>query len=169
MQFIFYILNLSLIVEGVKLNFEKALSFRKNDPVKGEVVTPFQILPSAATSLKSPVELFNVNETKSVVVKVKNLGKLFNGKLSIKSPKSWVITPNDQLVNINGKGIEQDFTFMVTAPKNEEVVILEPELTNNNEKIKLAIKEISYDHIPKIYMVQPASARAVALNLKTGV
>ena len=164
-----YILNLSLIVEGVKLNFEKALSFRKNDPVKGEVVTPFQILPSAATSLKSPVELFNVNETKSVVVKVKNFGKLFNGKLSIKSPKSWVITPNDQQVNINGKGIEQDFTFMVTAPKNEEVVHLEPELYNNNEKIKLAIKEISYDHIPKIYMVQPASARAVALNLKTGV
>ena len=31
-----YILNLSLIVEGVKLNFEKALSFRKNDPVKGK-------------------------------------------------------------------------------------------------------------------------------------
>ena len=37
------------------------------------------------------------------------------------------------------------------------------------KKIQAAIQEISYDHIPKQYMVQPSSTRAVALNLKTGV
>ena len=70
---------------------------------------------------------------------------------------------------IDGKGIEKEFIFNVTAPKSEEVVQLRPELTNDKEKIQSAIQEISYDHIPQQYMVQPSSTRAVALNLKTGV
>ena len=91
----------------------------------------------------------------------------FKGKLSLKSPESWVIEPSHQEVMIDGKGIEKEFIFNVTAPKSEEVVQLRPELTNDKEKIQSAIQEISYDHIPQQYMVQPSSTRAVALNLKT--
>ena len=164
-----FILKLSLLIEGKSLEIQEPLMYRRNDPVKGEVVTPFQILPAATANLNTPVQLFATNQTKKVVVQVKNLGKTYEGKLILKSTKSWVISPTQQEVKIYGKGNEKDFTFKVTAPKNGEVALLKPELTNDKEKIQAAIQEISYDHIPKQYMVQPSFTRAVALNLKTGV
>ena len=163
------VLKLYLLIEGKNIEVQKPLKYRKNDPVKGEVTTTFQVLPSAAANLNTPVQLFGTGQTKKVIVQVKNLGKSFKGKLSLKSPESWVIEPSHQEVMIDGKGIEKEFIFNVTAPKSEEVVQLRPELTNDEEKIQSAIQEISYDHIPQQYMVQPSSTRAVALNLKTGV
>ena len=163
------VLKLYLLIEGKNIEVQKPLKYRKNDPVKGEVTTTFQVLPSATANLNTPVQLFGTGQTKKVIVQVKNLGKSFRGKLSLKSPESWVIEPSHQEVMIDGKGIEKEFIFNVTAPKSEEVVQLRPELTNDKEKIQSAIQEISYDHIPQQYMVQPSSTRAVALNLKTGV
>ena len=163
------VLKLYLIIEGKNIEVQKPLKYRKNDPVKGEVTNTFQILPSACANLNTPVKLFSTSQTKKVIVQVKNLGKSFKGKLILKSPESWDIDPSQQEVMIHGKGIEKEFLFNVTAPKNEEVVELRPELINDKEKIQAAIQEISYDHIPKQYMVQPSSTRAVALNLKTGV
>ncbi len=163
------VLKLYLLIEGKNIEVQKPLKYRKNDPVKGEVTTAFQVLPSATANLNTPVQLFGTGQTKKVIVQVKNLGKSFKGKLSLKSPESWVIEPSHQEVMIDGKGIEKEFIFNVTAPKSEEVVQLRPELTNDKEKIQSAIQEISYDHIPQQYMVQPSSTRAVALNLKTGV
>ena len=163
------VLKLYLLIEGKNIEVQKPLKYRKNDPVKGEVTTTFQVLPSATANLNTPVQLFGTGQTKKVIVQVKNLGKSFKSKLSLKSPESWVIEPSHQEVMIDGKGIEKEFIFNVTAPKSEEVVQLRPELTNDKEKIQSAIQEISYDHIPQQYMVQPSSTRAVALNLKTGV
>ncbi len=163
------VLKLYLLIEGKNIEVQKPLKYRKNDPVKGEVTTTFQVLPSATANLNTPVQLFGTGQTKKVIVQVKNLGKSFKGKLNLKSPESWVIEPSHQEVMIDGKGIEKEFIFNVTAPKSEEVVQLRPELTNDKEKIQSAIQEISYDHIPQQYMVQPSSTRAVALNLKTGV
>ena len=163
------VLKLYLLIKGKNIEVQKPLKYRKNDPVKGEVTTTFQVLPSATANLNTPVQLFAIGQTKKVIVQVKNLGKSFKGKLILKSPESWVIEPSHQEVMIDGKGIEKEFIFNVTAPKSEEVVKLRPELTNDKEKIQAAIQEISYDHIPQQYMVQPSSTRAVALNLKTGV
>ncbi len=163
------VLKLYLLIEGKNIEVQKPLKYRKNDPVKGEVTTTFQVLPSATANLNTPVQIFAIGQTKRVIVQVKNLGKSFKGKLILKSPESWIIKPSHQEVMIDGKGIEKEFIFNVTAPKSEEVVQLRPELTNDKEKIQAAIQEISYDHIPQQYMVQPSSTRAVALNLKTGV
>ena len=158
------VLKLYLLIEGKNIEVQKPLKFRKNDPVKGEVTSTFQVLPSATANLDTPVQLFAIGQTKKVIVQVKSLGKSFKGKLILKSPESWVIKPSHQEVMIDGKGIEKEFIFNVTAPKSEEVVQLRPELTNDKEKIQAAIQEISYDHIPKQYMVQPSSTRSVALN-----
>ncbi len=163
------VLKLYLLIEGKNIEVQKPLKYRKNDPVKGEVTTTFQVLPSATANLNTPIQLFGTGQTKKVIVQVKNLGKSFKSKLSLKSPESWVIEPSHQEVMIDGKGIEKEFIFNVTAPKSEEVVQLRPELTNDKEKIQSAIQEISYDHIPQQYMIQPSFTRAVALNLKTGV
>ncbi|PDH46164.1 MAG: LmbE family protein [Flavobacteriales bacterium MED-G15] len=164
-----YKLEISFLIEGKKLTIERPVNYRKNDPVKGEVVTPFHVLPSATASLNTPVQLFSTSQTKKVVVQVKNLGKSFEGKLRLKLPDSWSITPIHQVVSIYGKGNEQDFIFNVTAPQTGEVALLKPELTNDNEVIEASIQEISYDHIPKQYLIQPAFTRAVALDLKTEV
>ena len=128
------VLKLYLIIEGKNIKIQKPLKYRKNDPVKGEVSNTFQILPSACANLNTPVKLFSTSQTKKVIVQVRNLGKSFKGKLILKSPESWDIDPSHQEVMIHGKGIEKEFIFNVTAPKNEEVVQLRPELINDKEK-----------------------------------
>jgi hypothetical protein len=42
-------------------------------------------------------------------------------------------------------------------------------LVSDGQSINFSLQEISYDHIPKQYLVSPASAKIVALNLKMGV
>ena len=71
-----FILKLSLLIEGKSLEIQEPLMYRRNDPVKGEVVTPFQILPAATANLNTPVQLFATNQTKKVVVQVKMMYKI---------------------------------------------------------------------------------------------
>ena len=66
------VLKLYLLIEGKNIEVQKPLKYRKNDPVKGEVTTTFQVLPSATANLNTPVQLFAIGQTKKVIVQVKN-------------------------------------------------------------------------------------------------
>ena len=142
------------------------LQHRSTDPVRGEVVTPFQVLPKASLKLNAPVSLFAHGESRKVKVTVKNLGPSITGTLRLKAPQSWEVTPSSVPVKLQGKGNEVDYYFNVKAPQKSTVGLLKPSLVSDGQSINFSLQEISYDHIPKQYLVSPASAKIVALNLK---
>ena len=164
-----YIAALGLSIEGEKLSTSLPLQFRRTDPVRGEVVTPFHILPEAALQLEAPVYLFATNQSRRVKVSVKNLGPSIRGTLKLETPKSWELSPRSIEVAISGKGSENDFYFDIISPSETAVGHLKPLLQTKTKTLGASLQEIAYDHIPKQYLVSPAQSKVVALSLKKGV
>lgn len=164
-----YVAAVIFSIEGKKFSATLPLQYRSTDPVRGEVVTPFQVLPKASLKLNAPVSLFARGESRKVKVTVKNLGPSTTGTLRLKAPQSWEVTPSSVPVKLQGKGNEVDYYFNVKAPQKSTVGLLKPSLVSDGQSINFSLQEISYDHIPKQYLVSPASAKIVALNLKMGV
>ncbi len=164
-----YIAKLNFSIEGKTLITSLPLQYRKTDPVKGEVLTSFHILPDASIQVEAPVYLFATGQNRRVKVSVKNLGPSIKGTLSLETPKSWKLTPKSIEVDISGKGIENDFYFYIKAPLETGVGFLKPLLLTKIKTLRSSLQEIAYDHIPKQYLISPSKSRVVALNLKTGV
>ena len=164
-----YLAELSFSIEGKKLKIRLPLQFRRTDPVRGEVVTPFHILPKAGLQLEAPIFLFATGESRRVKVSVKNLGPSIEGTLKLESPESWEFNPKSIQVAIKGKGNQSDYYFDIKAPLETTVGHLKPLLQTPTKKLQASLKEIAYNHIPKQYLVSPAQSKVVALNLKTGV
>ena len=164
-----YVAAFIFSIEGNKFSTTLPLQYRSTDPVRGEIVTPFQVLPKASLKLNAPVSLFAHGESRKVKVTVKNLGPSTTGTLRLKAPQSWEVAPSSVPVKLQGKGNEVDYYFKVKAPQKSNVGLLKPSLVSDGQSINFSLQEISYDHIPKQYLVSPASAKIVALNLKMGV
>jgi LmbE family N-acetylglucosaminyl deacetylase len=164
-----YQATLDLSIEGKKLEIGLPLKFRRTDPVKGEVITPFHILPEATLQLEAPVFLFATDQSRKVKVSVKNLGPKVEGTLELETPKSWEVNPKSVEVSLSGKGNESDFYFDIKAPSETTVGHLSPLLQTQTKKLQASLQEIAYDHIPKQFLVSPAESKVVALSLKTGV
>ncbi len=164
-----YLAELTFSIQGKKLKTCIPLKFRRTDPVKGEVVTSFHILPEAGLQLEAQVILFATNQSRKVKVSVKNLGPTLAGTLKLETPKSWELSPKSIQVAITGKGNQSDFYFNIKAPLETTVGYLKPLLQTPTKKLQASLKEIAYNHIPKQYLVSPAQSKVVALNLKTGV
>ncbi len=164
-----YIAELSFSIKGKKLKIRLPLEFRRTDPVRGEVVTPFHILPEGSLQLEAPVFLFSTGESRRVKVSVKNLGPSIEGTLKLQSPGSWEFNPKSIQVAIKGKGNQSDYYFDIKAPLETTVGYLKPLLQTQTKTLGASLKEIAYNHIPEQYLVSPAQSKVVALNLKTGV
>lgn len=164
-----YSAEISFSIEGRKLKTSLPLQYRRTDPVRGEVVTPFQILPIASLQIEAPVYLFATGQDRRVKVSVKNLGPSVEGILKLESSGSWKINPKSIPVDIKDKGNLSDYYFNIKAPLKTTVGQLKPLLQTKTKTLSASLQEISYDHIPKQYLVSPAQSKVVALNLKTGV
>ena len=161
--------RLHMTIEGKKLMIDLPLEFRKTDPVRGEVITPFHILPEATLQLEAPVFLFATDQSRKVKVSVKNLGPVVAGTLELETPKSWEVSPKSVEVSISGKGNENDYYFDIKAPSETTVGQLKPLLLTQSKKLQASLQEIAYDHIPKQFLISPAASKVVALSLKTGL
>ncbi len=164
-----YLAELSFSIEGKKLKIALPLQYKETDPVRGEVVTPFHILPQASLQLEAPVILFAPNQSQKVKVSVKNLGPSLSGTLKLESPKLWELSPKSVQVAITGKGNQSDFYFNIKAPLEATIGYLKPILQTPTTKLQASLREIAYNHIPKQYLVSPAQSKVVALNLKKGI
>ena len=163
------VIDFTLLIEGVEIKATLPLSYRKTDPVRGEVVVPFQILPATTTQIEEPVYLFSGKEKKSINIKVKNNGASFEGNIHLKGNKHWKISPENHSIVIDGKGAEKNLSFEITPPDFPDQFELKPLIETSKNSFNASMQEIEYDHFPKQYMVVPAISKAITLDLKTDV
>lgn len=163
------IIDILLVIEGVEIGATLPLSYRKTDPIRGEVVVPFHILPAATTQIKEPVYLFSRKEKKSINITVKNNGESFEGNIRLRGNKYWRISPENHSIAIKGKGAEKNLSFEITPPDFPDQFAIKPIIETSENSFNASMQEIEYDHFPKQYMIVPASSKAITLDLKTYV
>ena len=159
------IVSFKLVFNSVEIPFEKEIIYKYNDPVKGEVYKPFELLPQVAANFTEKVIVFSSESSKKVSLKVKALKGNLSGKLTLCTPENWKVLPEKINFEIKEKGEEQVFQFEVFPTKNESEGIISPIIEIGDKSFSDEIVEIDYGHIPYQSVVMPSEAKVVRLNI----
>jgi len=155
-----------LEIAGHKMSLIKDLIFKKNDPVDGEVYSPFNIVPEVSVSLDDKVYIFNSESPKGIIVKVKAYSNNVVGSLELCHPQGWSVEPAKVDVDLKRKGENVDISFTVTPPPEANVDYIVPLLKIGENSYSDNIIIVDYDHIPKQVVPQDASSKVVKLDIK---
>ena len=159
-------LNFQLKIENEHINFTKNIVYKYNDPVKGEVYQPFEILPLVSSQIAAKVLLFDANTPKEIPVKIIAHKDGTSGVSVLEVPNNWNVTPKEIPFKIAAKGQEETVVFTVTPPEIQSEGILKSVLISEGKTFDKSIVEINYDHIPFQTVLVPAEAKVVRLNLQ---
>ncbi len=156
----------NLMIEDTPISFTKNVIRRYSQRDKGEIYEPFEILPKVTTKLKDKVLIFSNSNSKEVAVEVRSGEKNATGKVALKVPSGWSVTPKELSFNIAQKGDKQVVLFTVSPSKNQSEGYIETIATIGNQKFDKELIEINYNHIPKQSVLLPSKAKVVRLNIK---
>lgn len=153
-------------IEGVEILFEKPVVYKYNDPVKGEVYQPFEILPPVSVKFREKVLIFTQATPKRVPVIITSGKDSISGEVSLKSMGNWKIKPEETNFDILNKGESVTVNFNITPPEHQGQTILGPTLIVNSTEYSGEIINIDYSHIPLQRLVVPAETKLVKLDIR---
>jgi len=158
--------NFKLTIDDTEIDFQKEVVYKYNDPVKGEVYQPFEILPEVTAHIVDKVIIFADSKEKEISVKVKATRENLNGSVSLAYPKDWKVSPKEIDFSIAQKGGEKILNFMVSPPDYQNEGLLSPMVKINGDTYAKELIEINYDHIPKQSVLLHAKSKIVRLDIQ---
>jgi hypothetical protein len=159
-------IKFNFLIENTPISFTKDVIRKYAESDKGEIYEPFEILPLVTTKLKDKVLIFSDDIPKKVAVEVRAGANKVSGKVSLKVPELWTVSPKEIDFTIQQKNDKKVFEFLVTPPKNQSEGKLEVVATSNGKTYKKELIEINYNHIPKQSVLLNSEAKIVRLNIK---
>lgn len=161
------VIEYQLNIAGVSIVFNAPVQHRKTDPVRGEIINPFYVLPKLGVTFDQPVFLFANNEAQTVRLNVTSYGESYKGAIELSHPKGWEIKQTTLPVELKGRGSSKFLEFLIKPSASAQSGSLKPLAVQEDQKESVfAVKTIDYTHIPKQFMAQPSEAKTVRLNLK---
>jgi hypothetical protein len=152
--------------DGYSIGFEKPVVYKTNDPVKGEVYKPFEIIPEASAKVAENVIIFENDNQKEVSVVVRAGKDSLEGYVNLAHPKDWSVYPEKQNVFIANKGEEQRVMFTVIPPKYQSEGLITPMVHVGEQIYTRQLIEIHYDHIPQQTVLLPSESKIVRLDIQ---
>jgi LmbE family N-acetylglucosaminyl deacetylase len=161
-----FIVDFLLEINGKPITLHRPVVYRYSKPEKGELYSPFEILPAATTSIPDKVLIFADAAPKEIPVRVRALKENLLGSLQLKVPSGWTVDKVSQPVSIAKNGDEQTVVFVVSPPQTESEGVISPLLTIDGLDISKELVTIAYDHIPTQSVLLPAETKVVRLNIE---
>jgi LmbE family N-acetylglucosaminyl deacetylase len=155
-------------INGVRIPFERNVIYKYNDPTKGEIYNPLDIVPEITTSIIEKVVLFNSGKSKTIGVKIKAGKEATNGILKLDLPANWKVNPNEISFALSKKGEEQIVNFEVFPPKNADEITAKAVAILNGKSFDKEEININYEHISKQQILRTSESKFIKLDIKTG-
>lgn len=156
----------TVVIDGVSIPFSKDVVYKTNDPVKGEVYKPFEIIPAISASIKDKVIIYANGASKQIPVTIKAGKANLNGKVTLAHPEGWQVTPTTINFNLSQKGEEKTIVFTLTSPQTQSEGYISPKIEINGNLYSKEVITIDYDHIPYQTVVLPSETKVVRLDIK---
>ncbi|MDY8136314.1 PIG-L family deacetylase [Aquimarina sp. 2201CG5-10] len=153
-------------IEGVTIPYIKNAVYKTNDPVKGEIYKPFEIIPEVSARIKDKVIIFANGPSKQIPVTIKAGKPGISGTASLSHPEGWQVSPKNIDFKLSQKGEEKTIVFTLTAPKNQSEGYIIPKLNVNGNTYSTDVVTIDYDHIPFQTVILPSETKVVRLDIK---
>jgi len=156
----------SIRIHEVEIPFQKTIVYKYNDPVKGEVYQPFEIIPPVSAKINEKVLIFANSKSRIIPVTVTAEKNEVSGQLSLQTSENWKIDPKTANFKLKEKGASITANFTVTPPKDQEEAILKPIVNVDGTNYSDEIVTIDYDHIPLQTLILPSITKLVKLNIQ---
>lgn len=153
-------------IGGVTIPFEREVIYKYNDPVKGEVYKPLDIVPSVTTSILDKVKIFNSAKSSTVGVTIKSGRDAVSGDLFLELGEGWQVAPTSIPFQINKKGGETTVYFDVTPPKKSSEITAKSYAVVGGKKLDKEQINITYEHIAQQQVLVKAEAKFSRLDIK---
>lgn len=152
-------------INGTIIPFSKEVVYKYNDPVKGEVYKPFEVLPVISATFNEDVYIFTNDNPQKISVKIKSLKEQVSGKIKLNIPDNWKVFPENNQFIFNKKGEEKKIDFEITPTSKQSEGLISPVIEIGNDIYTQKLIEINYNHIPFQSVIMPSEAKVVRLNL----
>jgi len=159
-------LAFNIDVNGVTIPFERNIIYKVNDPVKGEVYEPLDVVPAVTTRITNKVQLFTDAKKQLVSIKIKAGQDNCKGSLRFELPQGWIVSPAAIPFDLKSKGSETTVSFEVTPPENPMEAIGKSIATINGEEFDREQTIIDYPHIAPQNVLLPSTAKLSKVDLK---
>jgi LmbE family N-acetylglucosaminyl deacetylase len=159
-------IDFNLVIANIPITITKNIVRKYAESDQGEIYEPFEILPLITTKLEDKVFIFANENQKKVSVTVKAGANFTSGKVVLKLPENWQVSPTEIVFNIEQKNDEETVEFMVSPPKEASVGKMEVIAIYNGKEFTKELVEINYSHIPKQRILLNSEAKVVRLNIK---
>jgi len=156
----------NLAMSRTMVPIERNVIYKYNDPVKGEVYQPLEVLPELTSSIPEKVIIFSSKDAQNIPVTIKAGSDNVNGTVQLNHPKGWEVTPAQPTFNIANKGEEQTIVFSVTPPKEQSEGYLKPLVSMGDQFFDKELNVIDYDHIPYQRVLLPSEAKVVRIDIE---
>ena len=153
-------------VNGVTIPFERNIVYKTNDPVKGEVYKPLDVVPAVTTRILNKVQLFTTTKQQTVSIKIKAGQDNCKGILKFELPQGWLVSPASIPFDLKTKGSETMVSFEVTPPENPMEATGKSIATINGEEYDREQTIIDYPHIAPQNVLLPSTAKFSKVDLK---
>ena len=158
--------HFNLTIAGTQIKITKNIIYKFNDPVKGEVYRPFEVLPAVTSSIPEKVLIFSSEETREIPVIVKAGRESITGSVTLQHPKGWIVEPASQVYSLSVKGAAQTLTFKVTPPKDQSEGYIKPLVQLGDTFHTKELITIDYDHIPFQSVLIPSQAKVARIPIE---
>lgn len=155
-----------LQINGIKIPVERTVVYKYNSEVQGELYTFLDIIPEVTTTIMDNVVLFASDKKKKIAVKVSAGKDNMKGNVTLVGSEKWTVTPREIPFELAKKGDEMIVNFEVLPPKHTETAIFKSVATTANKVFDKSQIIISYNHIAKQQILQPAEAKMIKTDLK---
>ncbi len=156
----------NLNIENTPMSFTKPIVYKTNDPVKGEVYKPFEIIPEASAKISEKVIIIDSDSQRDIEVIVKSGRDNLEGYVQIAYPNDWNVYPKQQRISIENKGQEARLVFTVVPPKGQSEGLFTPMVHIGDNIYTRELIEIDYDHIPFQTVLLPSESKIVRLDIQ---
>ncbi|WP_347374534.1 PIG-L family deacetylase [Aequorivita sp. Q41] len=151
---------------AITIPFTKNIIYKFNDPVKGEVYRPLEVLPEVTASIPEKVLIFADNSSENVSVIVRAGKDNIAGNVSLQHPKGWKVAPAQQNFQLKRMGETQSFNFTVTPPSNQSEGYLKAIVNAEGQVYDKELVTIDYEHIPYQSVLLPSEAKVAKIDLQ---
>ncbi|WP_026452312.1 PIG-L family deacetylase [Aequorivita capsosiphonis] len=146
--------------------FTKDIIYKFNDPVKGEVYRPLEVLPEVTASIPEKVLIFASNASENVSVVVRAGKENISGTVSLQHPEGWKVEPAEQAFQLERLGQTQTYNFTVTPPKNQSEGYLKTIIKADGQTFDTELITIDYEHIPYQSVLLPSEAKVAKIDIQ---
>jgi LmbE family N-acetylglucosaminyl deacetylase len=148
------------------LKYHIPLHQRIIDPIEGELVRPFVIVPPVIVDVPESIVLFPDMSVRRILVTLKSEVSKIHGTVRLKVPEHWSVTPFQSEFDFKTMNDEQTFSFNVQPLKDAKSGSFTAEANIGKTLINRGMQTTQYKHIPPQTLFPLAEGKLLKANLE---